>query len=311
MRGRVSLGVGSVESRVALSEPRGRNARYPPRLEEIPMRARIPVLILGGLLLVSLAACSTTARSALAPTDVQTVALKPIVADQDATAFVKTNDYYPAPCTAPCPAPYTAPCPAPCPVPCPAPCPMPCYEKKGLPCEQGCSNFHVRGVVGVAFPLGDDFEGDPNLYGGADIGWTSPCCWGIDAYFRTHCHTMDRMVRVPGAGFVEAEDAGHWYHVGGKVTYQRSFCDSACWFWYAGLGAAYTWSDGYIVDEEGTVSGFGELGVGYRLGKSLRLRAGVEVIGLSSEAAHLTPAQDADERLIWFVSPVVGLEFTF
>ncbi len=181
--------------------------------------------------------------------------------------------------------------------------PAPCAPICGLPCENGCGGWHVRAGVGYAFSLGED-PADPCVYFGADIGYTfcgTKCgCWGIDAFYRTQSAQFDR---DPGG-----EDGGDFHFVGVKLTYERTI--QGRWYGWAGAGPEYFWTSDYLDDDSG-IGGFAEVGIGYMLSRSVRLRAGVEVHLMNTDVGRQSVADDGESRWLWLVAPVVGLELTF
>lgn len=271
------------------------------------MKNGLVLLVLGGLLVGVLVGCSAPLGAAFPEGTAGAVAAaKPALSPGGETVLVRTSTQAPVlerstvtqwvsdPCAPPAP-----------PAPCYTACGPRCWSGCGLPCAEGFQDVHLRGVIGYAFHAGTE-SGDGNLYMGADVGWTSKCCWGIDAFYRVHCGSFDREIQVPGAARFLGEDGGHFNHVGIKATYQRSF-GSSRWYGYAGAGPQYFWTDGYL-DEDTGIGGFGELGVGYVLKKNWRIRAAVEVLGQSTSAGRLSPADDGEDRLLWFIAPVVQVE---
>ena len=257
------------------------------------MRTRIAVLVLGACTALALGGCASRVHG-LSGSASDQPALETPVSD-----IVTVAD--------PC-APAVEPC---------APVAAPRYTARavpdaccGLPCERGCASWHVRGVVGVAFPLGDDIEGEARLYFGADVGWTSACCWGVDVFYRRHCGQLDREFPVAGAPTLIGNDGGHFQHVGVKLTYESSINNSPKWSWYVGAGPQFFWADDYLVEDDG-IGAFAELGVAYSVNRSLRIRAGVEVLAQDTNVGHTTPALDGESRLVWFVAPVVQAQFDF
>lgn len=173
-----------------------------------------------------------------------------------------------------------------------------------LPCEQGQSSWHVRGVFGWAFYSGDDDPAD-DAYFGADLGYTS-CngCWGLDLFFRTHSAELTRA--VPGAALVRQD--GDFSHLGVKLTYQGSF--SSTFFGWLGVGPEFWWTDGYTRDEDG-FGFFVEAGLGVNLSRNVRLRGGVNLHGFDTDVVRLDPADDDNSRFLLVIAPVVELEFSF
>ncbi len=200
---------------------------------------------------------------------------------------------------------YTTPCaPPPCaPPPCaPPPCAAPCPpEPCGLPCERCESDWHVRALGGFSFWLGTD-AGDNCGYVGADVG-RNLCgsCWSIDGFWRGHSAQFDRDP--------SGHDGGTWNHVGVKASYERSL-GGGRWFAYGGAGPEYFWTNDYLHDDSG-FGVFGEAGIGYVVSRHFRVRAGLDVHGMYTDAGRQSPADDGNSRWLWVVAPVVGLEFDF
>ena len=173
-----------------------------------------------------------------------------------------------------------------------------------LPCEQGTSAWHVRGVFGWALFSGDDDPTD-DAYFGADLGYTS-CegCWGVDLFYRAHAARFTR--DVPGTGLVRND--GDFSHLGVKLTYQGSF--SSSFFWWLGVGPEFWWTDGYPRDEDG-FGFFLEAGFGVNLSGNARIRAGVNMHGFDTDLERLDPADTDNSRFLLVFSPVVQLELSF
>lgn len=177
----------------------------------------------------------------------------------------------------------------------------------GLPCEAGCGTWHLRAVGGYQFGFGED-SGSESGYFGADAGYTFPCCIGVDVFWRTWCTEFDRDVRVPGTIPFRGTDAGNFNMIGIKATYERSFGGRL--YGYGGIGPHYFWTNDYVNDDTGW-GGFAELGLGYVLARNWRIRVGVEVAGLYTDAGRTNPADDGEERWLWVVSPVAQVQFDF
>lgn len=258
------------------------------------------VLVLGVLTAVGLTGCSTSARSTLRDgVDVAAMAPKAIARPGLTVDMVKTED-------------GMSELPA-------SPAPQTVYYRQGagagwneccgLPCEHGCGDWHVRAAGGWAFFAGDDSDLDSCYYWGGDAGYTFPCCWGIDVFFRTFGAEADREVPVVGAATIVGEDSGTWYTIGVKATWQNSISNSK-WFYYAGIGPEFYFTQDYLNDDEG-FGGFAEIGLGYRLNRHWRIRGGLDVHALSTSAARLSPADDGSNRLLWVFAPVLEVEFNF
>lgn len=188
----------------------------------------------------------------------------------------------------------------------PPPCspPPPCCPPPacGLPCENGAApGWHVRAVAGLTTWVGTD-AGDDCAYFGADVG-RSFCntCWGIDVFWRGHTAQFDRSPL--------GEDGGTWHHVGIKATFEKSFGGSR-WYGWVGAGPEYFWTSDYLHDDSG-FGVFGEAGIGYVVNRNLRIRAGVNVHGMDTDAGRFSPADDGESRWLWALAPMVGLEFDF
>ncbi len=177
----------------------------------------------------------------------------------------------------------------------------------GLPCANGISTWHVRGVVGRAFFSGTDAPEDCG-YAGVDVGRTFCGCWGLDAFYRWNSGQFHRLTNGQ-AGLDGAEFSEGMHHVGMKLTYESSFGNSK-FFWWGGAGPEYFWSEGYDVND----TGFGiyaELGIGYVVNRSFRIRAGINVHGLDTDITRRDPADDGQSRWLWVLAPVVQLEIDF
>ncbi len=180
----------------------------------------------------------------------------------------------------------------------------------GLACCQGISQWHIRAVGGGSFFFGDDAPEECSYFG-ADIGRTFCGCWGLDAYYRHNTGRLDRQVITGQAAPVTQidEDGGEWHHVGLKATIERPLYGNRLYGW-AGVGAGYYWTEGYINDDDG-FEGYAEAGIGYMLTSRLRLRAGVNVHAMDTEVTREDPADDGDSRWLFLVAPVLELEATF
>lgn len=177
------------------------------------------------------------------------------------------------------------------------------YTGCGLPCEQGISQWHVRGVGGWVFYEGKDPAEECN-YWGVDVGRTHCGCWGLDAYYRTNSGVFDR--NQPPM----SKDGGLWHHVGGKVTMERAFSTGSRIYGWAGVGGGYYWTEDYVDNDSG-VEAYGEAGLGYVLSRNFRIRAGVNVHAMDTDVTRRNPADDGDSRWLWQVAPVLQLEGDF
>ena len=174
-------------------------------------------------------------------------------------------------------------------------------SRVALPCERRLERWHVRPVGGAAFWLGDD-KGDVGLYAGADIGYSFANCFGVDVFYRYAAGTFDRAL-VSGL----LEDGGSFQFVGLKGTYNASFGSDGRLYFFAGLGAAYYWTGGLQVSDDG-VAGFGEIGLGYAVSDAIRLRLGLNLHALDTKSGRFDPAGDGSSRLLWVLAPTLGLE---
>lgn len=202
------------------------------------------------------------------------------------------------------PPPGPGPCAPPCPPPPCEPCMPPCYSGCGLPCASGYGDVHVRAVGGWVFFSGDN-EPDDTYYFGVDFGWTWPCCWGVDVFWRAMCAEFDDMRQtITGGPVITGDDSGMINAIGAKFTYQHSFGNSRV-YWYAGIGPMYWWTTSYADNDEG-FGGFAELGIGYVIDMHWRVRAGVEGMAMYTELGN-----DDDERWLFPVAGVLEIEFAF
>ena len=174
----------------------------------------------------------------------------------------------------------------------------------GLPCADGISQWHIRGVLGLATFHGTDAAENCTYYG-VDIGRTFCGCWGLDLYYR---YNSGRFTREPTAGST-FEDGGWWHHFGAKVTMERAIAGSK-FYWWAGVGGGWFTTQNYVSNDSGPEV-FGEAGVGYALNRNWRLRAGVNVHGMDTDVTRRLPANDGQSRWLWLIAPVVEAEFSF
>jgi len=175
----------------------------------------------------------------------------------------------------------------------------------GLPCADGLSMWHARGVVGIATCAGDDpFE--PCTYYGVDIGRTFCGCWGLDLYWRYNSGLFNREPGPAGQAF---EDGGEWYHVGAKVTYATAIGGGPFYVW-GGAGGGYYWTEKYIANADGPEV-FLEAGVGFNLNRNWAIRAGVNVHAMDTDVTRKFPRDDGGSRLLWIVAPVIEIEGRF
>lgn len=177
----------------------------------------------------------------------------------------------------------------------------------GLACEDGLSQWHIRGVVGQVFFEGTDAP-DSCDYAGIDIGRTFCGCWGLDVFYRWHSGRLDRLengvLQRDGSEFPDG-----FHHVGVKLTYESSIGNSK-WFLWGGLGPEFFWTEGYINDDSG-FGVYGEAGIGYVFNRNFRLRGGVNIHGFDTDVTRRNPADDGDSRWIWAIAPVIQLEVNF
>lgn len=179
-----------------------------------------------------------------------------------------------------------------------------CWSGCGLPCEDKMSQWHIRGLAGYAIYTGTDAP-DPCGYFGFDVGRTFCGCWGIDAYFRAHGCQFDRV----GDPSLLTKDGGMVYHVGAKLTYQRSFGGSR-FYGFGGIGADYWWTEDFLVTDSG-VGPFGELGLGYVLSQNWKIFGGLNLHGLNTTTGRELLANDEDSRWVWVWALVGGIEFSW
>ena len=162
----------------------------------------------------------------------------------------------------------------------------------------------VRAVGGAAFHFGTD-AGDVGAYAGADLGYRLASGWGVAAFYRYELCRFDRTVPT---GLLE--DEGNWHHIGLKATFEGPLGFGGRLYAWAGLGGAYSLIENYQADGDG-FGGFAELGIGYKLAPNMRAVFGVNVHGIYTSAVRLDAANDEDDRLLWTVAPVIGLEIGF
>ena len=159
----------------------------------------------------------------------------------------------------------------------------------------------MRALVGLSYGAGTD-PGDGCCYMGADVGRTlCGSCWTIDGFWRTDTARFDRSPT--------GEDGGRWSYVGVKASYERSL-GGGRWFAYGGAGPEYFWTSDYLQDDSG-LGVFGEAGIGYVLSRNWRVRAGVDLHGMYTDAGRKSPADDGNSRWLLKVAPHVGVEFDF
>jgi len=175
----------------------------------------------------------------------------------------------------------------------------------GLPCKDGISQWHLRGVLGYATFSGTDSP-ENCTYWGLDVGRTFCGCWGWDLYYR---YNSGRFTREPTPG-VTFKDGGEFHHFGTKLTYERGFGRNSRLYWWTGFGGGYFTTSKYIANDEG-FEVFGEAGLGYVLSRSWRLRAGVDVHGMDTDVTRRLQDDDGQSRWLWIVAPVVEVEFSF
>ncbi len=179
--------------------------------------------------------------------------------------------------------------------------PDPCSTGCIVPCDPCRPRWHARAVGGFAYWMGED-SGEECAYFGADLGRKfCNSCWSVDAFWRTQ---SAQFPRDPSG-----EDGGTWNHVGVKASHERSL-GGGRWFAWAGAGPEYFWTSDYVNDDSG-LGVFAEAGIGYIVNRNWRIRAGVDVHGMNTDAGRRSIADDGDSRWLWVVSPVIGLEFDF
>ncbi len=209
-----------------------------------------------------------------------------------AAPIVNATPYAAAPCAPPAaPAPVAAPAPA------------RSWSGCKLPCADGLSMWHVRGVIGEAFSFGDDSI-DNCLYWGADVGRTFCGCWGLDLFYRYHSGQLDRERQGD-----PTKDGGGWHHVGAKVTFEGQLGTSR-FYWWAGAGPEYFWTEDYLTNDEG-FGVFAEAGLGYLINQTFRVRLGVNAHGMDTDVTRKLPADDGQSRWLWVLAPVIELEIDF
>lgn len=260
---------------------------------------RYAACVVGVAVAVLTAGCAASPRRRFASGSATDNA-PPVVAPQPTPAA--TPQPAPVPASSPCAPPPCAPPPC-APPPCASrPCaPPPCQPTCGLPCEQGLNNWRIRGVGGPTFWEGTDASHGCTRLGG-DIGRTLPCsCWGVDGFYRTQTATFDRDP--------SGEDTGRFHFVGVKATFEKSIHGSR-WFAWGGAGPQYFWTNDFLHNDSG-FGVHGEAGIGYILNRNVRIRAGVEANGMSTDVGRQNPADDGDSRWLWLFAPVFGLEINF
>lgn len=211
----------------------------------------------------------------------------------------------PAPGSVVGPAPYVQSPTAPCPPPALPPPGQRTYSNCGLPCADGISQWHVRGVLGYAFPFGDDAPNEC-VYWGVDVGRTFCGCWGMDLFYRYNGNQFERDNPPQTRPNI---DGGKWHHVGMKFTYETAL--SGRLYMWAGVGPEYWWAQDFLLGDDSGFGVFGELGLGYVINQNWRVRAGVNVHGLDTDITRKSAADDGKSRWLWFVAPVIEIEFAF
>lgn len=73
-----------------------------------------------------------------------------------------------------------------------------------------------------------------------------------------------------------------------------------------GAGPEYWWNSDCLRSDSGV---YADAGLGYILSSHTRLRAGVNLHGLSTDTGRQSPADDGDARWLWAIAPVVEIEF--
>lgn len=179
-----------------------------------------------------------------------------------------------------------------------------CWSGCGLPCEDGISSWHVRLVGGWPLYEGTDTP-DPCSYWGVDLGRTHCGCWGYDLYYRMSGCKFDR------EGYADniTRDGGLYHHIGGKLTWETSIASSKFYVW-TGLGAGYYFTTDFEDDSEGFEL-YGELGVGYVINQTFRVRVGVNVHGGDTDTGRLSVLDEGRDRWLWLIAPVAELEIDF
>ena len=105
-------------------------------------------------------------------------------------------------------------------------------------------------------------------------------------------------------------DGGVIHHVGVKLTYEKAFGQSKFYGW-GGIGPEFWWTQDYMDDDSG-FGAFGELGIGYVINRTFRIRAGVNVHWMPDIAAgRFNPADDGEGRSLWLVAPVIEAQIDF
>jgi hypothetical protein len=106
------------------------------------------------------------------------------------------------------------------------------------------------------------------------------------------------------------------YHVGVKLTYEKAFSRGSRLYAWGGLGGGYFWTGDYFVNDDGPEA-YGEVGLGYVLSDTWRIRVGVNVHAMDTNVTRrlawpVAPGtNDRTNRLLWVIAPVGQIEADF
>ena len=121
------------------------------------------------------------------------------------------------------------------------------------------------------------------------------------------CLDVDQGRVVKGTNFVNLQDAGDIHFIGAKLTYEQSFSrDSPLYIW-AGIGPGWFKTRRFAQDDDG-FGMLGEVGLGYVINDTFRLRLGTNIMALNTRAGRMLPANDGSRRWVTTVAVVAGIE---
>jgi hypothetical protein len=182
---------------------------------------------------------------------------------------------------------------------------MPCYPRTSPGTTVWVEPWaRLRVLGGYDVQFGED-PGEGCVYLGANVSvpfCAEPChSWSVDAFYRTYESQFDRLP--------DGKDGGRFHHVGLQVTYRHAFPGTRFFGWI-GAGPEFFWTDEYLDDDSG-FGAFGEVGVGYALSRHWHVFAGVNLHAFPTDVTREDPADDGDDRWLFVVAPMAGIEFEF